>query len=730
MQYMNDVNWDIFLETFQANFKFPVSLAQTIILGLAVILFVIFMLNIVLKLQSNDSQKRATAYKAIIPLVLGFFIMAGSVAISGALKATSESLKYSQSVPGGTEGEEIPNYQVQDEGNFIIESMGKGITSFADSILDFAENTLGMKSFDELFYAQEVGEGGERTTNAIAPFTESEWNAIETVYRGFFIVATSIFFIMVAMTGYRIMSGASKMNPREDAYQDLERWFFVLMVIALGPVAIRVMLEILNSMSGSLYNITETLRPDSLDYTFNEITTGNFLLTGVLKLYFAYVFLKINVLFIVRKIMLTLLIPLMPIYAVIMGIKKDTDGFDIYLGEVISNLLTGFVYSLVFMLITILTNFGTSKGGIIFDYIVLTVAFEIAKVIRNSFQNIFTRAGGVDEERMASGITKTGTAFARKAALVTAGALLGRKKLSASPTGAKVESAYSGPNGGRIGSGSQGRIEDVQGNRMDPFSASANPQDTFDDMHSKTYGENDGLGAHAVSGEALQNNAQRFMMQGARDDAYNQNFTGRYQENIANSKLAQKGGLVGGLARVAASKRAHSDAVKDVQNKLAEEKYGVPYNKLLDNQKASVKKSFDVLRSGTYKIKTATNGLERSPNMQNTANGVIEKTTTRGAVIKDNINMVTKAFTGNTRGMQRDLDKHHIGYHLDSEVGRGTYNQVQTDYMSKQKKDQREYDDNKREEKRALARERQERIRDELVRSAEDNYDPGYEPSL
>ena len=80
--------------------------------------------------------------------------------------------------------------------------------------------------------------------------------------------------------------------------------------------------------------------------------------------------------------------------------------------------------------------------------------------------------------------------------------------------------------------------------------------------------------------------------------------------------------------------------------------------------------------------------------------------------------------------MQRDLDKHHIGYHLDSEVGRGTYNQVQTDYMSKQKKDQREYDDNKREEKRALARERQERIRDELVRSAEDNYDPGYEPSL
>ena len=109
MQYMNDVNWDIFLETFQANFKFPVSLAQTIILGLAVILFVIFMLNIVLKLQSNDSQKRATAYKAIIPLVLGFFIMAGSVAISGALKATSESLKYSQSVPRGTEGEEIHN---------------------------------------------------------------------------------------------------------------------------------------------------------------------------------------------------------------------------------------------------------------------------------------------------------------------------------------------------------------------------------------------------------------------------------------------------------------------------------------------------------------------------------------------------------------------------------------------------------------------------------------------
>ena len=726
---MSNVNWDIFIETFQSNFKFPVSLAQTIILGLSVILFIIFMLNIVLKLQSNDSQKRATAYKAIIPLVLGFFIMAGSVVISGALKATSESLKYSQSAVDSVGGEDIPDYQVQDEGNFIVESLGKGIISFADSLLDFVENTLGMKSFDELFYAQEVGEGGERTTNALAPFSVTEWNAIETVYRGFFIVATSIFFIMVAMTGYRIMSGASKMNPREDAYQDLERWFFVLVVIALGPIAIRVILEILNSMSGSLYNITETLRPDSLDYTFNEITTGNFLLTGISKLYFAYIFLKINVLFIIRKIMLTLLIPLMPIYAVILGIKKDTDGFDIYLGEVISNLLTGFVYSLVFMLITLLTNFGTRQGGLIFDFIVLTVAFEIAKVIRNSFQNIFTRAGGVDEERMASGITKTGTTFAKKAGLLAAGALLGRKGASKSNQSGKVESAYSN-GGGRVGSGSQGRIEDLQGNRMDPFSASSNPQDTFDNTHSETYGDNDGMGAHAVSGEALQNNAQRFMMQGARDDAYNQNFMGRYQENIANSKLTQRGGLVGASARTVASIKAHHGAAKDVKNKLAEDKFGVPFNKLMKDQQDSVNESFNVLRSGSYKVKTATNGTVRLENMQNTANGVIEKTATRGDVIKDNISMVTKAFTGNTRGIQRDRDKHHIGYQLDKEVGRGTYDQVKGDYMANQKKSQQEFQFKERESARAAEKGSREQAMADTVRYAEENYEPGYEPSL
>lgn len=737
---MSSVKWDIFLETFKSKFVFPTGLVQTIIIGLAVIFFIVFMLNIVLKLQSNDTEKRANAYKAIIPLVLGFFIMAGSVVISGALKSTAESLKYTQSEVEN-DAEELPEEQiVVDEGNFLVKLIGNGLIGIVDTAIDVANNVLGIEDFDQLFYAQDTKEDGSQTTNALAPFSDNEWKAIQTVYRGFFIVATSIFFIMVAMTGFSMMKSSSQMNPREDAYKDLERWFFVLVILAVGPLAVRAMLEILNSMSGTLYNITETVRPGALKFTSKEMTTGNFVLTGLLKLYYAYILFKINILFIIRKIMLTLLIPIMPIYAVVLGIKKDTSAFDIYLGELVSNILTGFVYSLVFMLIVLLTNFGTPQGGLIVDLIILTVAFEIAKVIRNSFQNIFTRAGGMDEERMAGGFAKTGLMAGMFAGKKARDALFGSGKggNSGTRTTQQTQSEYGGDGvGGRVGSGSQATWEDAKGNRKDPFSASANPQDSFDDTHSKSYGEFDGMGSHAPTGDALKTNQDRIMMQGARDSAYNDNFMGRYTGMVSRSRLAQKGGMVGGITRSGMSIKAHLGASKDVKNKLAEEKFGVGFNNLVKEQKDEVNQSFRTLRNGTYKPKPGTNGSIRANSGQNTANGVIEKSATKKDVLMDNMLMVGRAFSGNTRGMQHQLDKHHIGHKLDTDVGRGTYKQVKTDYMKDQKKEQQEFQFNKRQEEmkkskeqEKLEREREKLTQDEInyetARYAEENYDPNY----
>ncbi|MDO5003735.1 MAG: hypothetical protein Q4E39_05890 [bacterium] len=373
-----------------ADLKSFISILQMI--GVIATIISLAVLSYRVMKYGDNVDKRTLLMDGIGRIFIGVMIIGLLTTVSGFIIKYINDL-YSHAGVDGIKSAEltIKGAQAKDDSSFL----SRIICWIIDKITSFispdgvGKDFFGLKPLNELIAPKDYN-----------IFSKDQWNILMYVYRVTMSISFIAVIVMVFKTGIDFLRSSTNPNAYEEAKEDIYRWFFVALIIAAGPIITKGIIvvggwltQLLNETfknSGSL-NLTGNI--------FKDITTGSDITTAIVKLYFAYLQFKINIIFIIRTWVLAAFIVFTPIAVSLWGINKNVNALPVWLGELITNAFMGFFYALIF---TIYTAFLTLNHSVLFVLVGLTMVIKLADVLRNSLQGFFTRLSGLDESRMAN----------------------------------------------------------------------------------------------------------------------------------------------------------------------------------------------------------------------------------------------------------------------------------------------------------------------------------------
>ena len=149
---------------------------------------------------------------------------------------------------------------------------------------------------------------------------------------------------------------------------------------------------IVNTTSGGL---------DSLlgNGIFTQIKTGNPIATALVICLFAYLFIKFNIKFIIRKFTLIVFTVFTPLIAGMWIINKNVTGAAIWFGQILINAFMQFIYAFLFLLYM---EFTSVSDGWAVSLLWAMMILPLGDVLLNTMQNLVSRIAGVNNEEMAN----------------------------------------------------------------------------------------------------------------------------------------------------------------------------------------------------------------------------------------------------------------------------------------------------------------------------------------
>lgn len=188
---------------------------------------------------------------------------------------------------------------------------------------------------------------------------------------------------------------------KSEAKESLLRLCFGGVAIALAPVFIKFILFLNNSFVQLLVSAANNGRLSSHlgERMMTSISTGNPIATALVISMFMYLFVKLNIKFIVREFTIIIFTIFTPIAAGLWIINKNVTAASIWAGQIIMNIFMQFVYCFLFI---IYMEFLPSSGGWAVSLIWAMMILPIADALQNCFQNLTSRIAGIDNEQMAN----------------------------------------------------------------------------------------------------------------------------------------------------------------------------------------------------------------------------------------------------------------------------------------------------------------------------------------
>ena len=373
-----------------ADLKSFISILQ--MLGVLAVIISLAVLTYRIIKYGNNVDKRTVLMDGIGRIFIGVMLIGLLTVVSGFIIKYINDL-YSHAGVDGIKNAEltINGAQAKDDSSFL----SKIICWIIDKVTSFispdgvGKSFFGLKSLNELI-----------VPDSYNIFSKDQWDILMYLYRVTMSISFIVIIIMVFKTGIDFLRSSTNVNAYEEAKEDIYRWFFVAVIIAAGPIITKGIIVIGGWLTQLL---NETFKNSgSLNLTgdiFKDITTGSDITTAIVKLYFAYLQFKINIIFIIRTWALAAFIVFTPIAVSLWGVNKNVNALPVWLGELITNAFMGFFYALVF---TIYTAFLTLDHSVLFILVGLTMVIKLADVLRNTLQGFFTRLSGLDESRMAN----------------------------------------------------------------------------------------------------------------------------------------------------------------------------------------------------------------------------------------------------------------------------------------------------------------------------------------
>ena len=251
---------------------------------------------------------------------------------------------------------------------------------------------MGFKNYDELIF-------GNNQTD-IAPFTQENWNLIMTWYwRIAGILGGPILIAIVILAWKMIVAGISP-DKRNEVKDNLMRLFFGAAAIGIAPIFVKFILMLNNSLVKLLVANSHGSLDDLLGNSLlTSINTGNAIATAIVIAMFAYLFVKVNIKFIIRQFTLIVFTIFTPIVAVFWIINKRTIASSIWFGQIVINAFMQFVYTFLFL---IYLTFLPKSAGWAVSLLWAMMILPLADALQNTMQNLVSRIAGVDNEALAN----------------------------------------------------------------------------------------------------------------------------------------------------------------------------------------------------------------------------------------------------------------------------------------------------------------------------------------
>lgn len=175
----------------------------------------------------------------------------------------------------------------------------------------------GFKNYDELIF-------GNNQTD-LSPFTKDSWNLVNKWYWTIAGIVGGPLLIAIVILAWKMIGAGISPDKRNEVKDNLMRLFFGVSSIAIAPIFVKFMLLLNNNLVTMLVSKAHGSLDDLLGNSLlTSINTGNAIATAIVIALFAYLFVKINIKFIIRQFTLIVFTIFTPIVAVFWIINKRT----------------------------------------------------------------------------------------------------------------------------------------------------------------------------------------------------------------------------------------------------------------------------------------------------------------------------------------------------------------------------------------------------------------------
>mgnify|MGYP004663791077 CR=1 FL=1 len=286
----------------------------------------------------------------------------------------------------------------QEEGSLFDKTIAKTIGGIAQAVYNIATNEkldIGFKTYEEMLF-----KGG----NGTSPFSSSQWNLIMKWYSVFAYISGSLILIAVILIAYKMIVSAISITKRNEAKENLLNLLFGGIAIAIAPMFIKFLLFLNNSLVNLLVGMVSGDKANNLlDNEFlSSIVTGNPIATALVISMFIYIFVKLNIKFIVREFTLIVFTIFTPVVVGLWVINKNATAATIWGGQIMINAFMQFIYCFLFLLFS---SFISASAGWAVTLIWAMMLLPIADALMNCLQNLTSRIAGLDSnEATARGI--------------------------------------------------------------------------------------------------------------------------------------------------------------------------------------------------------------------------------------------------------------------------------------------------------------------------------------
>lgn len=213
------------------------------------------------------------------------------------------------------------------------------------------------------------------------------------------IIGGPILLAVVILSWKMIVAGISP-EKRNEVKDNIMRLFFGAVSIVFAPIFVKFMLLLNNSLVRLLVANTHGSLDDILGNSIlTNINTGNAIATAIVISMFAYLFVKINIKFIIRQFTLIVFTIFTPIVAVFWIINKRTIASSIWFGQIIINAFIQFIFTFLFL---IYMTFLPESAGWATSLLWAMMILPLSDALLNTMQNLVSRIAGINNEEMAN----------------------------------------------------------------------------------------------------------------------------------------------------------------------------------------------------------------------------------------------------------------------------------------------------------------------------------------